>query len=593
MRLTIGLKIVILLALILLITVTGVVGTSTHLFVSDNVEMIQQMNADSASHISEQMRNFFESSADKMRLLGSVILDENSKGEARRKNIQDAVNGSQDLWATFLIELGPSNSASIKGRVQSADFLKHQDKTDERTLEFLSKQEAFSIQDISRGGVAVSRVKLVDGTLALLLGIPFLKDEKEEKAFILVAVLNAERLEASFSNSQLVTNYMVDSHGALLAHSDMNHVLEGENVSQLEIVKSFLSGKMQNAQMRFMDASSHQAKLGAYRKVGFAGLGVVSEVPEEKAFEATKRVQYRSILFGFGVLCLAFLLGYLFSTSITKPINRLVDAARRISEGDFKLALPVKGKDEMARLSGAFNEMAKGLEERDRVKATFHKFHNKEIAEKLLSGEVRLGGETKDAIVLFTDLRGFTTYSEALPPEQVVEMLNEYMTIMVRVISAHGGVVDKYVGDAIMALWGVPLAKEGDLERAVRACLEMRTELAKLNVQREKRGQASLKMGMGLNIGRVVVGNIGSEERMEYTAIGDTVNLASRIESATKTLGVDLLVAKSVVDQLKNKFLVESFGKIAVKGKSQEVEVFQVHGAAANNQAVKATTKAA
>jgi len=255
-----------------------------------------------------------------------------------------------------------------------------------------------------------------------------------------------------------------------------------------------------------------------------------------------------------------------------------MEAARRISHGDFKVALKPKGRDEVAELSVTVNEMAKGLEERDRVKETFNKFHNKEIAEKLLSGEVKLGGERKEATIFFSDVRGFTGMSETMEPEQVVEMLNEYMTRMVAIIRAHGGIVDKYVGDAIMALWGVPIGKPDDTVNAVRACLAMRAELAKLNELRISRGQHALKIGMGLNTGPVIAGNIGSTEKMEYTVIGDSVNLASRMESMTKEYGTDLLIPQAILDRVKGQFVFEKCKSAKVKGKSQEIEIYKVTG---------------
>jgi adenylate cyclase len=330
--------------------------------------------------------------------------------------------------------------------------------------------------------------------------------------------------------------------------------------------------------MEYVDPQSGEAKLAAFRLVGFGGLGVIAEVAQAKAYEAVKKVIYRSILVASIVLCLSFLAGYLYSGTITWPIRQLAAAAERIANGDFKIELKPRGSDEVADLSLTFNHMALGLEERDRVKATFSKFHNKEIAEKLLSGEVKLGGERREATIFFSDVRGFTAMSESMEPEQVVEMLNEYMTRMVSIIRSHGGVVDKYVGDAIMALWGVPIGGPDDTRNAVRACLAMREELAKLNELRISRGQSALKIGMGLNVGPVIAGNIGSEEKMEYTVIGDAVNTASRFESMTKEYGTDLVVPKAIVDRVNDHFVFEQSHSIKVKGKSVALEVFKVLG---------------
>jgi adenylate cyclase len=168
-----------------------------------------------------------------------------------------------------------------------------------------------------------------------------------------------------------------------------------------------------------------------------------------------------------------------------------------------------------------------------------------------------------------------------MQPEQVVEMLNEYMTEMVTVIEKYEGVVDKYVGDAIMAVWGMEHAghPDQDAERAVKACLEMREKLAELNERRAKRGDFPLKIGMGLNSGEVIVGNIGSQSRMEYTVIGDTVNTASRMESLTKEFETDFLVnesTKNLLDKETFSFTEPMFA--SAKGKAEKIQIFGCKG---------------
>lgn len=168
--------------------------------------------------------------------------------------------------------------------------------------------------------------------------------------------------------------------------------------------------------------------------------------------------------------------------------------------------------------------------------------------------------------------------SERMDPEALVSILNRYMTKMVSVIIQYGGIVDKYVGDAIMAIWGVPLSKSDDATRSIMACLEMRRALAEFNAELIAENLPTLKIGMGLNFGPLVSGNIGSEERMEYTVIGDTVNTASRVESLTKEFGTDLLVSKAVLDQTDGRFIVTRTHEAKVKGKSEPLVIFTVQG---------------
>lgn len=579
--LTVGAKLVGLIAVLLIASILSLVYLSTRLFIEDNTALIQQMNADKAMGLSVQMRESFESVTEKMQILGTVLAQHEASGSQDSKEgvIQEFFTKDKDFLALYAYHRGQDGRLMPKSRaVSAAAAALDAAPAQGGEIQPIVPVDTQILEQAAKGEVTIQMATLADGNPAMTLSIPVHSKAGEEVTDILTAVLRPAKFVKAFSESDIVTSFMVDSKGRLLAHPDAARVAASENIASLEIVRQMLSGKFHNGQTRYLDPATREMKLGAYRLVGFAGLGVVTEVPEGKAFEAARRVEYRAMLIAGIILCISFFLGYLYSKSITWPLKLLMNASRQISEGDFKINLKPKGNDEVAHLSHAFNEMAKGLEERDRVKATFAKFHSKEVAEKVLSGQLNLGGERKSATVFFSDVRGFTAMGERMDPESLVKVLNRYMTRMVRVILAHGGIVDKYVGDAIMALWGVPLSKEGDTERALMACLGMRKALAELNEEFIAEGLPVLKIGMGLNHGALVSGNIGSEERMEYTVIGDTVNTASRIESLTKEFGTDLLISQEVLDQLGDKFIVEKAHEAKVKGKKEPLIIYKVHG---------------
>lgn len=170
-------------------------------------------------------------------------------------------------------------------------------------------------------------------------------------------------------------------------------------------------------------------------------------------------------------------------------------------------------------------------------------------------------------------------------------MLNEYFHIMVGIINKHGGVVDKFIGDAIMAVWGAPTPHERDSQNAVRACIEMRKALEILNETRTGRGQVPIKIGIGLHKGEAISGNIGSDERMEYTVIGDAVNQAARIEASTKAFGTDLLISDTLFELVKDEFVIKEAGKVEVKGKSQPLVLFKVPGYIENGEEIIVRTE--
>lgn len=212
-----------------------------------------------------------------------------------------------------------------------------------------------------------------------------------------------------------------------------------------------------------------------------------------------------------------------------------------------------------------------------RLKSTMSRYMDPGIADRLVAaGAEVLGGQAVEATVLFSDIRGFTTHAELLGPQGTVAMLNEFFTLMVDVIQREGGMLDKFIGDAMMAGFGVPVSHEDDADRAVRAAIAMISELRRWNVQRAGEGRAAVDIGIGLNTGAVVSGNIGSKKRMDYTMIGDGVNLASRLESACKQYGAHILVSESTYRQLRGTYRAREIDLVVVKGKTQPVAVYEI-----------------
>jgi adenylate cyclase len=267
-------------------------------------------------------------------------------------------------------------------------------------------------------------------------------------------------------------------------------------------------------------------------------------------------------------------------------MSKLVFFTNEIAKGNFGFSAraAVKSNDEMGALALAFDHMTGGLQERDKIKTLFGKFHGSSVTQNLLtSGEIALGGSKKKATIFFSDIRGFTSYSEKRSPEKVVENLNAYFSVMVDIILRNHGIVDKFIGDAIMAVWGAPQSTGHDSYYGLKAALEMREALVALNDKFIAAGEEPLKIGMGLHEGEVISGTIGSKDRMEYTVMGDAANTASRVESVTKAFGTDLLVTENLMASVGERFLFEEAGEVEAKGKSKPLKLYLVHGYRAEN----------
>jgi adenylate cyclase len=401
------------------------------------------------------------------------------------------------------------------------------------------------------------------------IGFPYKNDE------ILITYLKMNFFLEAFQASGITETFMVNDDGTVVAHSDQNIVVSGTRLDDSPIVKNMRTNPVNNGLMRYQDAEGDWY-LGSFRKLPFGGLGIVSTVSEDKAFAEVNNIQRRNLYLMIVVVALAILIVFFFARGLSQPVLKLVTAARMIRDGNYGVDLKPQSHDEIGLLTDSFNSMSHGLMERENLKVSFGKFVDKELTEMAMTGELALGGERKEVAVFFSDIRGFTAMSEKLRPEEVVEFLNGYFTRMVRCVNETDGRVDKYIGDALMAVWGAFRPHGNEAENAVNAALRMRDELIDFNRGRGSARKPLIHMGAGINLGQVVAGQIGSEEKLEYTVIGDTVNLASRTEMLTKHFGVDILITNHVLERVKGLYRVAKMDEMRVKGKSKPIHVFAV-----------------
>jgi len=283
-----------------------------------------------------------------------------------------------------------------------------------------------------------------------------------------------------------------------------------------------------------------------------------------------------AIVLGAGAL--AILWGARLARIMSNALRRVSDALARLEQQEYVKVDGVRTGDELEDLARGFNSMVDGLQERDKLKTTFGKYMTRSVMEHLMAGKVQLGGETLTATILFSDIRSFTSIGEKMDAKSLVALLNEYFTEMVDVVIKEDGVVDKYIGDAIMAVFGAPVPQPDAALHAVRAAVGMRKALAALNEKLVARGMQPIETGIGIHTGELVAGNIGSEKRMEYTVIGDSVNLASRLENATKELGAPVLISQDTYELVKDHFELRAAKEISVKGREQPVMIYEVLG---------------
>jgi adenylate cyclase len=267
---------------------------------------------------------------------------------------------------------------------------------------------------------------------------------------------------------------------------------------------------------------------------------------------------------------------FFLSRLVTRPLGKLHDAVESIGKGKLDTRVDIQSRDEFGAMAQAVNGMAAGLAERERVKSAFARYVSHQVMDSILESKIdTLTGDRRRVSVLFCDIRGFTTIAERLSPEKVVQLLNEYFERMVEVVFRNNGTLDKFIGDGLMVIFGAPEDDPLQEEHALRTAIEMQEELRALAEKWKPEG-LNLRIGIGINSGPAIVGNIGSSRRMEYTAIGDTVNLASRLETATKELGVGILISEYTHNALRGSFRFRNMGSVHVKGRVEPVLTYSL-----------------
>jgi len=425
---------------------------------------------------------------------------------------------------------------------------------------------------------------------------------------------------------------LINSSGDILIHADSDLVNAGENVADWDFIQKIRESSernkqdMMSADFRFGREKTNPAEKGflqqkwenvirrmrplakaiarrlpgwakmikensgagqgstyyvAFTKLNIGACIMITSIEYNTVFEGIDATTRRNIYLTAGVLFISIMFIWFFSKSISRPLKTLASAARTIEGGAFEVELHPKGRDEIGLLTKSFQRMCTAL-------GIFGRFTNREIAVKAMRGEIKPGGLPKHATVFFSDIRSFTAKSETFTKvfgeeasNRIVQWLNDYFTQMVDCVEKTNGVVDKFIGDAVMAHWGTAYtagSPKKDAFNCVKAALMMRSALIKLNRKRRAGdpGDPFIQIGCGINTGIVTAGQIGSDLRMEYTVIGDPVNLASRTEALNKPLGTDILITEDTWNMVREYFITEEMPSVTVKGKEEPVRIFAV-----------------
>ena len=304
------------------------------------------------------------------------------------------------------------------------------------------------------------------------------------------------------------------------------------------------------------------------------GVGNLVSIIEDKGAETRQQM----ILIFSSVVVVILMFGLYLARTITRPVEALVEATNRIRRNELDFDLPVTTEDETGLLTVAFNEMTGGLRERERSRVAITKYMSQKVYKLIQSGELGMGGVTREITVFDTDIRSFTSISETKTPDELISFLNRYFTKMVTCVYKYDGEVDKFVGDAILAKFGATEWYPDHALRAVSAMIEMIEACDELDEELRAEGDWVIRMGVGCNTGPAVIGNLGSPERMEYTIISDVVNTAARAQELTKEYGWDLLISDATYSEVKDAIEVGEPWTLQLRGQTRDTYLYPVLG---------------
>ena len=410
----------------------------------------------------------------------------------------------------------------------------------------------------------------------------------EQPEYLRVTKLAIESYSGSLIRSATELIFGVDREGALVMNSG---AIDLTDPGEIAVLKQRASDAQEGWQEITVDG---ELRVGQAFYYGPFDWYVLVTDTSANFYREVDEINVRTYYILGGATLLAIVMLLVFAGVLTGPLSRMVTLMNEVTQtNDLSQRVDVEYKDEIGAMARTFNVMLSELEgaydqikgfaftavvaERNerKIRNIFQKYVPKDVIDSIFSNpESALTGENRVLAILFSDIRGFTTISESFTPEELVKSLNKYFGAMVDIIDAHKGITDKYIGDAIMAFFGAPVKHDNDPLEAVRAALEMQIALRGFNEAHIAEGKPAFKTGIGVNYGVVTVGNIGSEKKMDYTIIGDAVNLGSRLEGLTKEYRQDVIFSESVFRKVKTDLPCRLIDKVQVKGKTSGVSIY-------------------
>ncbi len=576
---TIKIKLITIISIIFVLSISTMILLATYFFREDSRVRIIETNMKIADAVGSEMRTEFASIIEKVKLILITMVMEDKKND---KNVFLDIFFQDDKDLLMIGEYAKDGDKlnPVFSPRYNTEALKELE-LNEFDLDKSVYMHARNFMESFTGKDLVHNISL--GTKLPTFAISVPRDRKTLDTIIIV-VLRTNRIKGAFQQSKtgITEIFLINDRGDIIVHPEEQSVLNEKNLFELPIIQEMLKSKLDSGQKTYYDKIAKEEYIGSYKKIGFAGVGVISTVPEKKAFAEVYRIQRRNILIMTITLCIAFLIIYNYSNTLTTPLLKLVLATKEIEAGNFHVPIQPTSKDEVGLLTNSFVDMGKGLEERDKVKNILGNMVDPVVVkEAMIDLQALKRGAEKQITAFFSDVASFSTISEKLSSVDLATLLNEYLSAMTIILKQHNGVLDKYIGDAIVGIFNAPVDVPNHPLEAAKASVEMIKKLNDLRDYWTKNGlyikeAQAMDIRIGLNTGPAKVGFMGTDALASYTMMGDTVNLAARLEAAGKDYGVNILVSENTKKGIEQEMFIRFLDLVRVKGKHEPVQIYEL-----------------
>ncbi|MCF8260750.1 MAG: HAMP domain-containing protein [Melioribacteraceae bacterium] len=558
---------IILLSVLLAIIPLGVAGDRMITITQDELKSAANDELRvTASQLSKEIDDLYIDTWRAPLLLIKNAIDDENLGVAEKVSLLTSTKEVVDIIAIQLTVEGLSEPViimqdSIKNLIENAGL---------NALNVLKKDTKQIAEYFGKSNDSIGKLNFItEADLWVISLIIPLENKIQGRSAVLSAIINLNRLKERIVNHPFTKTgeiSLVDRNGRKIFDKDRVELMDYQIVNTA--VNILESGSRPIGIEPYIRPDG-TAMLGSYSFPVYFDWAVISERTEADAYLAVAEMFNSLILWVVIGLTLAILGAFLLSQRISKPILMIGRVAEKVGTGDFNIRVgEIKSKDEIKDLGDRMNGMIEGLRERFELQK-FVSGSTMDAIKIAKEGGMKLGGERRNATVFFSDIRGFTAFSEKVEPEVVIEMLNTYLRHQANIVKKYHGDIDKYVGDELVAVF-----KDDDMvENAMRAAVEIQKKIAELN---EDKPEWKIGVGIGINTGDMVMGAMGSEDRMDFTILGDNVNLGARLCSAAKSY--QTIISQNSYDQIKNinHFTIEKLVPIPVKGKEKPIQVYSV-----------------